>query len=48
MKFPTAACTIVALFLVSANVHATLEEQLRLITEHLVLDGEGNLPSGGM
>ncbi len=48
MKFSTAACTIVVLFLVSANVHATLEEQLRLITEHIVLDGEGNLPSGGI
>jgi len=48
MRLPAATSLFLLLAIYSGAVQASVEEALRNITEHLILDGDGQLPTGGV
>ena len=48
MRLPTAVSLFLLLGIYSGMSQAKVEEALRNITEHLILDGDGQLPTGGV
>lgn len=48
MRLPTAVSLFLLLAIYSGMSQANVEEALRNITEHLILDGDGQLPTGGV
>lgn len=48
MRLPTAVSLFLLLAIYSSMSQANVEEALRNITEHLILDGDGQLPTGGV
>lgn len=48
MRLPAAMSLFVLLAIYSGMSQANVEEALRNITEHLIMDGDGQLPTGGV